>query len=127
MTPTRIPARASGLRKRVKSVRWASANAVIASAGSDPASAERMIAASATDRVSGPAVSCVWLTGTIRVRETSPTVGFRPTRPFTDAGHVMEPSVSVPTAAAARLAAADTPDPELEPHGERSRAYGFRV
>ena len=35
--------------------------------------------------------------------------------------------VSVPTAAAARFAATATADPELEPEGLRSSAYGFRV
>src|SRR4051812_14380262 len=39
----------------------------------------------------------------------------------------MEPSVSVPTAAATRLAATATADPELDPDGLRSSAYGFLV
>src|SRR5689334_21900889 len=39
----------------------------------------------------------------------------------------MLPSVSVPTAATARSAAALTPEPELEPHGLRSRTYGMLV
>src|SRR4029079_6897835 len=39
----------------------------------------------------------------------------------------IEPSVSVPMAAAARFAATAAPDPELEPHGLRSSAYGFFV
>src|SRR5579863_3991094 len=60
-------------------------------------------------------------------RLSSPTVGLIPTRPLTDDGHVTEPSVSVPTAAAQRFAAAAAPDPELEPHGLRSSAYGLRV
>src|SRR5579863_1170301 len=59
-------------------------------------------------------------------RLSSPTVGLIPTRPLTDDGHVTEPSVSVPTAAAQRFAAAAAPDPELEPHGLRSSAYGLR-
>jgi len=58
---------------------------------------------------------------------TSPTVGLIPTMPFIDEGQTMEPSVSVPTAAAHRLADTATPDPELEPHGLRSSAYGLRV
>ena len=33
-----------------------------------------------------------------------------------DAGHVIEPSVSVPMAAAQRLVAGATPEPELDPH-----------
>ena len=40
---------------------------------------------------------------------------------------MIEPSVSVPMAAAHRLAATATPEPELEPHGLRSSAYGLRV
>jgi hypothetical protein len=79
------------------------------------------IAASRTVWVMGPAVSCVWLIGTIPVRETSPTVGFSPTNPFIDDGQPMEPSVSVPIAAAAMPAATAAADPELDPHVERSR------
>jgi hypothetical protein len=60
--------------------------------------------------------------GTTRLRETKPTVGLRPTRPLTAEGQVIEPSVSVPMAAAARLAAAATAEPALEPQGSRSRA-----
>jgi hypothetical protein len=55
-------------------------------------------------------------------RESRPTVGFRPTMPFSAEGQVIEPSVSVPTAMAARLAATATPLPELDPHGFRSSA-----
>src|SRR6186997_1708223 len=61
----------------------------------------------------------------IPARLTSPIVGLMPTRPLTLAGHTTEPSVSVPTATAARLAAAATALPELEPQGLRSSAYGF--
>src|SRR6188768_1816894 len=42
-------------------------------------------------------------------------------------GETIEPSVSVPIAAAARFAAVAAPEPELEPDGERSSAYGFFV
>jgi len=42
------------------------------------------------------------------------TVGFMPTRPFVLDGDVIDPSVSVPIATAARLAAMAAPDPELE-------------
>src|SRR5438270_9402648 len=38
----------------------------------------------------------------------------------------MEPSVSVASAAAAKLAAVAALEPELEPHGLRSRMYGLR-
>src|SRR5437868_8538275 len=55
----------------------------------------------------------------------SPSVGLMPTIPLADDGHTIEPSVSVPIAAAQRLAATAPPEPELEPHGLRSRTYGF--
>jgi hypothetical protein len=60
-------------------------------------------------------------------RDTRPTVGLMPTRPFTLLGHTMEPSVSVPTATTARSAAMAAPEPALEPQGLRSSAYGFFV
>ena len=97
---------------------WAAA-AVAGSAGSAPAMTLRITAASRTVRVMGPGVSWVWLIGTTPARDTRPTVGLNPTRPFTDEGHEIEPSVSVPMAAAAKLAATATPEPALEPHGER--------
>ena len=56
------------------------------------------------------------------LRLTRPTVGFSPTRPATDAGQMMLPSVSVPTPTAARLAAIAVPVPELEPQVLRSSA-----
>ena len=61
------------------------------------------------------------------VRLTRPSVGLMPTTPLAPAGQTIEPSVSVPTATVARFAAAATPDPELEPHGLRSSAYGLLV
>src|SRR6478672_10008025 len=60
-------------------------------------------------------------------RPTRPIVGLIPTMPLTEDGPVIDPSVSVPTATIQKLAAAAAPDPELEPQGFRSRAYGFRV
>src|SRR5712692_2958723 len=60
-------------------------------------------------------------------RLTRPTVGLIPTMPLNDEGETMEPSVSVPIAAAQRFAATATADPELEPEGFRSSAYGFFV
>jgi hypothetical protein len=60
--------------------------------------------------------------GTIRVRLTRPTVGFKPTTPFTAAGQVMDPSVSVPIAACTSPAATAAALPEEDPHGFRSSA-----
>ncbi len=92
------------------------------SEGSEPAMPVRRAATSSTDRPIGPAVSWLCEIGTTCVRETSPTVGFSPTRPCTDEGQVTEPSVSAPTAADARLAATAAPDPDDEPQAERSSA-----
>ena len=80
------------------------------------------MAASRTVRVMGPAVSCEWEMGMIPDRLQSPTVGLIPTIPLLEEGHMMEPPVSVPTVSAQRLAEAAVPEPELDPHGLRSRA-----
>src|ERR1700756_192918 len=85
------------------------------------------IAASATVRQIGPAVSWLCAMGIIPDRLTSPSVGLMPTTPFADAGHTIEPSVSDPTVTAQRFAATAAPDPELDPHGLRSSEYGLRV
>src|SRR4029453_9689305 len=61
------------------------------------------------------------------LRLTRPPVGFSPTSPQHDAGLVIDPSVSVPTAIAHRSAAMAAPVPELDPLGLRSSAYGLRV
>src|SRR5436190_23329594 len=85
----------------------------------------RRIAASVTVRHIGPAVSWLWAMGTIPVALTSPSVGLIPTMPFALDGQTIEPSVSVPIDNAQRFAAVAAPDPELDPHGLRSRLYGF--
>ena len=85
------------------------------------------IAASGTVRAIGPAVSWLCAIGMTPVRLIRPTVGFTPTIPFNDDGDRIEPSVSVPTATTHKLAATATAEPELEPDGLRSSAYGFRV
>src|SRR2546427_13212598 len=84
-------------------------------------------AASATVRPCGPTVSCVWEIGTTPARLVRPTVGLIPTVPFAFAGQTIEPSVSVPRPAAQRLPDTEAAEPELEPHGLRSRAYGLFV
>ena len=63
----------------------------------------------------------------IPFRLIRPTVGLIPARPFEDDGQTMEPSVSVPTATAHKLAAVAAPEPELDPEGLRFSAYGFLV
>jgi len=72
-------------------------------------------------------VSWLWLIGTTCVRLTSPTVGFNPTMPLIEAGQVIEPSVSVPMAAATMPAATAAPDPDEDPQALRSSACGLRV
>src|SRR5262249_53879552 len=63
----------------------------------------------------------------IPARLTSPTVGLMPTSALLFDGETIDPSVSVPIATAQRFADAATPDPELDPDGLRSSAYGLRV
>src|SRR5919204_5821046 len=85
----------------------------------------RAAAASATVRPCGPTVSWVCEMGTTPARLTRPTVGLIPTTPLWLAGQTMLPSVSVPIEAAVKFADTAAPDPELEPHGLRSSAYGL--
>ena len=92
-----------------------------------PVSTLNNIAASFTVRAIGPAVSCVLEIGIMPLRLNKPTVGFIPTMPQNDDGAITEPSVSVPIATAQRLAATAAPEPELDPHGLRSRMFGFFV
>ena len=82
-------------------------------------------AASATVRACGPTVSCVCEIGTTPARLVSPTVGLMPTTPLKLEGQTMLPSVSEPSATAQRFAETAAPDPELDPHGLRSIAYGL--
>ena len=55
-------------------------------------------AASVTEVVMGPTVSWFLEIGTTPSVGNKPTVGFRPTMPHIAAGHVTDPSVSVPKA-----------------------------
>src|ERR1700722_14396026 len=60
-------------------------------------------------------------------RLTRPRVGLTPTTPQALDGETIEPSVSVPTARGAKPADRPAAEPELEPDGLRSSAYGFAV
>src|SRR5579884_215937 len=100
---------------------------VAGSLASTPASTVSSVAASRTVRAIGPAVSWLCAIGMIPRRLINPSVGLIPTIPQIEDGQITEPSVSVPTATAARFAEIATPDPELDPHGLRSSAYGFLV
>src|SRR5450432_2848978 len=84
------------------------------------------MAASVTVRAMGPAVSWLREIGMIVLRLTSPTVGLIPTSEHVADGLTIEPLVSLPIAAAQKLAATAAAEPELEPDGVRSSAYGFR-
>src|SRR6266516_5926964 len=99
---------------------------VAASNGSTPTRAPSIVAASATVRHIGPVTSWLWAIGTTPDRLVRPSVGLIPTTPLVEDGQTIEPSVSVPSVAAARLADTAVPDPELEPHGLWSSTYGFR-
>lgn len=58
-------------------------------------------------------------------REVSPTVVLIPARLLLLVGHVMLPSVSVPSVTAARPMDAAMPEPEEEPHGSAFGKYAF--
>ena len=58
---------------------------------------------------------------------SNPTVGLWPTIPFTEAGHEIDPLVSVPTATSTNPAATATADPELDPQGFKLIPLGFSV
>jgi hypothetical protein len=58
--------------------------------------------------------------GMMPERLTNPTVGLIPTTPFTEAGQLMDPFVSVPIATAQKLADTAAAEPELDPQGLRS-------
>ena len=87
-----------------------------------PAIAESSNAASWTDRVMGPGVSCVCEIGMMPSRLIRPTVGLSPTTPQIDAGDTIDPSVSVPIAMATNPAATAAAEPELDPLVLRSNA-----
>src|SRR5947208_16555220 len=61
------------------------------------------------------------------LRLRSPSVGLMPTSALLLEGDTIEPSVSLPIATAHNEAATAAPEPELDPDGLRSRAYGFFV
>src|SRR6266436_8593573 len=65
--------------------------------------------------------------GMMPARLTRPMVGLIPTMPQRDEGETIEPSVSVPIANGQRFAETATAEPELEPDGLRSKAYGLFV
>ena len=68
-----------------------------------------------------PTVSMVEDRGITPAVEMASFVGLKPTIEWIAAGAMMEPVVSVPIAAAEKLAATAAPLPELDPSGERLR------
>src|ERR1700749_4526769 len=96
-------------------------------AGSGAASRASTAAASATDAAIGPAVSWARDSGTMPVRLTRPRVGLRPTMPHALDGDTIEPAVPVPMASGAKPTETPAAEPELDPDGLRSRAYGLAV
>ena len=72
-------------------------------------------------------MSCVDDSGITPVRLDRPCVPRRPTRFWLAAGILIDPHVSLPMPAAAKLAPIAAPVPPLEPPGTRSRSYGLRV
>src|ERR1700724_1796041 len=91
--------------------------AVTGSFGSYPAMASSIRAPSATFRVIGPIVSWVTETGMIPSRLISPVVGRIPTRLLAEEGERIDPPVSEPVPAAAKLAATAAPVPPDDPPG----------
>ena len=81
-----------------------------------------MIARSVTVRASGPAMSCVDDSGITPVRLDNPRVPRRPTRFWFAAGMRIDPQVSLPIPAAAKLAPTAAPVPPLDPPGTRCRS-----
>src|SRR5262249_11014366 len=100
---------------------------VAGSRASTPVRTPSTRAASVTVRPNVPTVSWLCAIGTTPARLVRPTVGLIPTTPLAPEGATTEPFVSVPRAAAARLAATATAEPELDPEGFRFRTLGLRV
>src|ERR1700730_1359577 len=92
-----------------------------------PVRAPRRMAASRTVRHMGPAPSWLCEMGMMPVRLTRPTVVLMPTSPLLVEGQTIDPSVSVPMAAAHRFAETAAPEPELEAQRLRYSADGFLV
>ena len=91
-----------------------------------PGIVPNIIATSVTLRAIGPVLSWLCEMGMTPPLLINPIVGLKPTRQLFEDGPTIDPSVSEPMVAIARFAAAAEPDPELEPPGTRSKAYGFR-
>ena len=76
-------------------------------------------------RAIGPALSWLWAIGMMPERLIRPSVGLIPTMPLVCDGQMIEPSVSVPRAAAQKEAATAAAEPDEEPQAERSSEWGY--
>ncbi len=72
-------------------------------------------------------MSWLWAMGIMPDLLIKPRLGLRPTTELAEAGLTIDPSVSVPMAAAQKFAATAAAEPELEPDGFLSKTYGLRV
>ena len=111
-TPTRRPA--TPPRARSRNPGWA-------------VSTSSRSATSSTVLAIGPGLSWLALMGTTPSVGMDPTVGFMPATPLSDAGQVMDPSVSVPMASGVSPAARAAPEPDDDPPALRSSAHGLPV
>lgn len=84
-------------------------------------------AASATDRVIGPATDNPVHTSSCGANDTRPRCGFNPNNPVAAAGNRIDPPPSEPNAADTNPAATAAAAPPLDPPGENSRSHGLRV
>src|SRR5262245_33196636 len=94
---------------------------------SSPAITSSSNAASDTLAVIGPVWSSVPSIGNIPVYGTSPNVGFSPTMPDHDAGSLIDPPWSPPSAMSAAPVATSAAQPLDEPPVEYSGWAGFRT
>src|SRR6266571_2531129 len=94
----------------------------------DPASriASNTAAQSPTERASTPISSSETDSGISPAVGMLPRVGLKPAQPQYEAGMRIDPSVSLPSAAAASPAATAAADPPLDPPGVNSRRCGLR-
>src|SRR5205814_10687452 len=102
-------------------------SATVASLPSGPCSASSTSAVSATVRASAPTLSSVQRSVMQPYRELRPYVGRNPTAPQVDAGEMIDPPVSVPTANPTSPAAAADAGPADDPLDPSAGFQGLRV
>src|SRR4051812_41447529 len=119
-------ARMSGSASAVQATPTATSPGDIEGTGSMPGASTAIIRAhSSTDRAIGPTWSKLGASGKQPAVGTRSKLGLNPTTPQQAAGARIEPAVSDPSAASARLAASAAADPPLEPPAMRPEAMGF--